>query len=133
MYLSKLKYFVMLTILILVFESCITKDSEIFSKHHNNLWVLLTIRYEENEGFQFYYYFGTFSENLYEKITNNKINHGFIQLDSLRYWGDNKIYVYEDEQDKGTIVFRIEDIRKIELIKDDPLKVYPPEKIGTKE
>ncbi len=88
-------------------------------------WVNITIRYDSNNGFQFYYYFGQIEESLCDKISKNIIEKGFIKIDNLRYWNDDdKIEVYEDETEPGIKIFRIEDIRKMSVLKGDPVVTY---------
>ena len=68
-----------------------------------------------------YYYFAQINESLYEKITDHRIKQGFIVLDNVRYWtNDDTIKSIGDEIYDDEMLFRIEDIRKIDLVKNEP-------------
>lgn len=115
-------------LLLLLFSSCGELKNE--EMPENDVWVFLTIRYDTNENYKFDYYFGTVDKVLYQKISENRINQGFITLKNVRFWSDNKIEIYEDKEDEGTLTYRIEDIRKIKLKKGDPLYLYPEEDLS---
>ncbi len=88
----------------------------------DGVWVFLTLRYESNDGFQFNYYYGEMNKKLYNKIANNLITKGFFKLNKVRYWNnDDKLELYADDVYSGNMVFRIEDIRKLNELKDDPV------------
>ena len=70
---------------------------------------------EENEQIESYYYFAEVSEELFNQISANQINHGFISLNNVKYWGENdNIVDYADDEYSGNLVFRIENIERIE-------------------
>ena len=76
---------------------------------------------EEGEKIESYYYFGEVSEDLFNMISENKINKGFISLNNVKYWGDNdKIVDYADDEYSGNLVFRIENIERIEKMNVEP-------------
>ena len=77
---------------------------------------------EEAEGLESYYYYGQISGNLLELIKHNKISAGFILLENVRYWGDGDlIHDYKDMENSGELVFRIENIVKIETVHTPPI------------
>ncbi|MCE2570963.1 hypothetical protein [Motilimonas eburnea] len=77
---------------------------------------------EENDGLESYYYYGNVAKPLFDAISDNQIEDGFIILKKVRYWGDDdRVHEYQDSQDSGDLVFRIADIRRIKQIKQDPL------------
>jgi len=86
------------------------------------IWVFVQINVPlKGEKFEDYFYYGKISEPLYTRIKTNRINSGFILLDDVMYWGqDDLIHEYADEENEGEIVFRIEDIKKIELVNKKP-------------
>lgn len=76
---------------------------------------------EDNGETETYYLYGQVSKRLLDKIANNKIAHGFIFLKNVRYWGDNDtIREYQDGENTGELVYRIEDIRRIKMIRTEP-------------
>jgi len=76
---------------------------------------------EEGDKIDSFYYYGKVSKPLYERIKSNNIQQGFILLDDVKYWGtDDLIHDYADEEEEGELVFRIENIYRIKLIKKEP-------------
>jgi len=76
---------------------------------------------EENDKIDSYYYYGLISQTLYHEIRNGDVDNGFIHLEQVKYWGDDDlIYNYADAENYGDLVFRIEDIRRIKLVKQAP-------------
>lgn len=76
---------------------------------------------EEDDKIDSYYYYGKVSDKLIALIKQNKISAGFILMEEVRYWGDNDIvYEYVNEEYTGDLVFRIEDIAKIQFIHTPP-------------
>ena len=77
---------------------------------------------EEKDGLESYYYYGKVSKGLYETISHNTINSGFILLEDAKYWGNNDlIYEYKDKEHSGDVVFRILVIAKISLVNVEPI------------
>jgi hypothetical protein len=59
---------------------------------------------------------------LYDDISNNQLSHGFILLRNVKYWGnDDLINSFKSNESYGSLIFRIEDIRKIERIRVEPI------------
>jgi hypothetical protein len=123
------KMIIIISILLhLLFTGCTDfKDQKI---QENDVWVFLTIRYNTNEDYNFDYYFGSVDKDLYKKISENRINQGFITIKNIRYWMDKKIEIYEDDQDADSRTYRIEDIREIKLKKGDPIYLYSNEDLS---
>jgi hypothetical protein len=92
-------------------------------KDGRKVWVFTQVNVA-NEGGELdsYYYYGRVSEKLYERIKNNKIARGFLLLDEVRYYSskDDKIHSYKDKDTSGELVFRIEDIKRIQLLAKPP-------------
>jgi hypothetical protein len=77
---------------------------------------------EETDGLESYYYYAKISKSLYHEISQNKLQKGFIYLESVKYWGNNDlIYDYADGENSGELIFRIEDIAKIDLVNIEPI------------
>lgn len=76
---------------------------------------------KEDNTIEDYYYFAQINESLYEKIKDHRIKQGFIVLEKVRYWtNDDTIESIGDEIYADEMLFRIEDIRKIDLVKKEP-------------
>jgi hypothetical protein len=85
------------------------------------VWVFVQLNVPEEDGVEDYYYYARVSQSIYERIKANDIASGFLFLDDVRYYGnDEKYHYYADEDEAGELVFRIEDIRKIDLLKKAP-------------
>lgn len=85
------------------------------------IWAHVNVPIEKNE-IDSYYYFGRVPQNLFNKISENEINSGFILFRDVRYWGkDDLIHAFKDRQNTGDILFRIEDLRKVELVANEPV------------
>ena len=99
------------------------------------VWVFIQFHVPlKNKKIKDYYYYGKISEPLYVRIKGNRINTGFILLDDVKYWGgDDLIHEYADGENEGEIVFRIEDIRKIELVNKKPVAGRGSEQFELKE
>ena len=77
---------------------------------------------EENDAMETYYYYGSMAQPMYDKVVNNEVESGFILLKQVRYWGDDdRVHDYKDSEDLGNLIFRIEDLRRVKLINQDPL------------
>ena len=77
---------------------------------------------EENDAMETYYYYGSMAQPMYDKVVNNEVESGFILLKQVRYWGDDdRVHDYKDSEDSGNLIFRIEDLRRVKLINQDPL------------
>jgi hypothetical protein len=115
-----------LSILIILFLSgCNLDEAHAIKDNASNkkVWVFIQFNIPlKNDELEDYYYYGKVSQPLYERIKTNKIKAGFILLDDVKYWGkDNLIYDYADGENEGELVFRIEDIRKMELVRKKPI------------
>jgi len=74
-----------------------------------------------------YYYYGRITEELYTMILDGQKTEGFILLRDIRYWNDDdQIEAYEDEDDNGSIIFKIEHLVKLDRVKADPLTRNAP-------
>lgn len=89
---------------------------------NDRVWVFIQFNVpEEGDKIDGYYYYGRVSKRQYSAISANKLTSGFILLKDTRYWGnDDIIHAYADFEDTGDLVFRIEDIRYIRLMRAEP-------------
>lgn len=95
-------------------------------KSSEKIWVFSQINVNrKNNKIEEYFYYGQINKSLYEKIKAQKIKHGFFAMENVRYWAnDNKITAFSDDMSSGELLFRIEDIQKIELQKSGPVIGY---------
>ncbi|MFO7594670.1 MAG: hypothetical protein R6X15_11585 [Pseudomonadota bacterium] len=85
-------------------------------------WVFIQFNVpEEDDDSETYYLYGKISKQLLSKIADNRISQGFIFMRSDRYWGnDDTIKAYRDGENTGDLVYRIEDIRRMKVIRTEP-------------
>lgn len=86
------------------------------------IWIFAQVNVpKEDNTIEDYYYFAQINESLYNKIKNQRIKQGFIVFQNVRYWSnDDTIKSIGDEIYDDEMLFRIEDIRKIDLVKKEP-------------
>lgn len=87
------------------------------------VWVFIQFNVrEETNGLESYYYYAEISKNIYSQMSQNQLNKGFILLENVKYWSeDDLIYNYADIENTGELLFRIEDIYKVDLINVEPI------------
>jgi hypothetical protein len=111
---------------ILAFLSACRAGDEVFALETGEdtklSWTFIQFNVPEDEGeTETYFLYAQISKRLLKTITNNQIEHGFIFLKNVRYWGDNNtIHEYRDGENTGELVYRIEDIRRIKLLHAEP-------------
>ena len=91
--------------------------------HMDTVWTFTQFNVtEEGDTIDSYYYYGEISKKLYKKISANQLSSGFILLRNVKYWGtDDLIHPYRSKESDGSLIFRIEDIQKMELIRTEPI------------
>jgi hypothetical protein len=91
--------------------------------HTDTVWTFTQFNVtEEGDTIDSYYYYGEISKKLYKKISDNQLSTGFILLRNVKYWGtDDLIHSYRSKESDGSLIFRIEDIQKMELIRTEPI------------
>lgn len=111
--------------LLLVLSACRTGD-ELYAfeaiDDKNLSWAFIQFYVPEDNGeTETYYLYGQVSKNLLNKVASNQIEHGFIFMKNVRYWGENDtIREYRDGENTGDLVYRIEDIRRVKMIRTEP-------------
>ena len=113
--------FLMLTLL----SACNMRDEVEAAKELQDgkkIWIFAQLNVpKEDNTIEDYYYFARINESLYKKIKDHRIKQGFITFQNVRYWtNDDTIQSIGDEIYADEMVFRIEDIRKIDLVKSEP-------------
>jgi len=113
-------------VILLAISGC-DAEQEVTAVNNNldneKVWVFAQFNVrEEKDDLESYYYYAKISKSLYTQISENKLHQGFILLNDVKYWGKHDvIYNYEDGENSGQLVFRIEDIAKIDLVKVEPI------------
>ena len=118
-----------LVILIVFLFGC-NLDDEVFAANQSTaisegkkIWAFIQYNLPQEDGkLEDYYYFGLINEVLYKKMISHEVKNGLIKMESVRYWdNDDVIQSIEDEIYSDELVFQIEDIRKIDLVKNEPV------------
>lgn len=86
------------------------------------IWTFIHFNVPEEDGkSEDYYYYASISKSLYEKISANELESGFLLMEDVKYWGnDDIIHDYRDSENSGELVFRIEDIKRISRLNKEP-------------
>ncbi len=120
-----MKYLIIIILLFSVVGCNAEQEVQALNSNLNNekVWVFAQFNVrEEADGLESYYYYAKITKSLYNEISQNKLQKGFIYLESVKYWGENDlIYDYADGENTGELIFRIEDIAKIDLVKVEPI------------
>ena len=117
--------FISVALLLLIVTGC-DLINEIDTMRANSddakVWVFAQFNVpEENDELETYYYYGEVSKTIYDAVSSNRLTQGFISLKKVKYWGnDDRIHAYEDEENTGDIIFRIENISRMMLVKGEP-------------
>ncbi len=120
-----MKYLIIIILLFSVVGCNAEQEVQALNSNLNNekVWVFAQFNVrEEADGLESYYYYAKIAKSFYNEISQNKLQKGFIYLESVKYWGENDlIYDYADGENTGELIFRIEDIAKIDLVKVEPI------------
>ena len=104
-------------------------------RDQEKVWVFAQFNVpEENDAIETYYYYGQLSKKLYDAIAHNEINFGFVKLDNVRYWGnDDLIHDYGYGGKSGQLVFRIENVVKLDHVRTEPMVGQGSEQFAAEE
>lgn len=118
------KIVVSLFVLIALF-GCDEKSSQTSkpSEPVKRVWIFAQFNVpEEGDQIESYWYYGRITDAMYQDLSSNNISEGFIRLADVHFWGnDDKVHPYEDEEFTGEMLFKIEDLRKVTLVKRLPV------------
>ncbi|TLU64681.1 hypothetical protein FE810_11400 [Thalassotalea litorea] len=119
-----LKRIALLSTLLLLSACSLEEEATALSANGQQpkIWVFTQFNVpEEGDEIESYYYYAQVSKAIYQKIGDNQLNSGFILLENVKYWGDGDlIHDYKDIENSGELVFRIEDIAKIDRVNSEP-------------
>lgn len=113
-----------LVFLVIIASSCNYQSNYNYKKVEKE-WVYIeietTMLYDTTD----YFYYGQISKNLANKLVKDEAPNGFFQLSNIRYYNSNDLLqVYENDNRKGRMYFRIEDIEYISVLKEDPVYYF---------
>ncbi|MEM6910950.1 MAG: hypothetical protein AAF555_05140 [Verrucomicrobiota bacterium] len=109
-----------------IFASCNMEDAVAQIEQtidQDTIWVYAQINVPEAGGkIDDYFYYGRISRKLHQEYLDRKVDSGPILFRDVRYWSnEDNFVIYEDETYTGDLVFRIEDIVFVRILKGDPL------------
>ncbi len=107
---------------VLVFTACTEIPTGAISK--NRTWVYVELEVVTTSDTSNYYYYGQMKQDLLESFDKVEETKGLFTLTNVRYYDNNDVIIpYADETDKGLLIFRLKDILKIEVLKEDPMNI----------
>lgn len=109
-----------------------TKGSE--SETKSNLrWVYLVAQTAMQTDTTEFFLYGQIKTAIAEDLMGNQKSSGVFHIEKLRYYNDDDLLeIYEDEKDEGLFIFRIQDVRRVELLKKDPVLSMDEEELSEK-
>ena len=88
----------------------------------DTIWVYAQINIpEKDDSIETYYYQGRIKQDIYNLIIDGSLKEGFILFRDIRYFDDYTVKKLENGSNTGDILFRMEHIVKVDLLKGDPL------------
>lgn len=124
-----MKYIISITLLVSLCGCDLLQEINAIESMRDDekVWVFMQLNVpEESDGTESYYYYAQVSKKLYDAISYNEIQSGFVLLENVKYWGnDDLIHDYKDFENAGELIFRIENIIKV-----DPVNVEPMVGVG---
>jgi hypothetical protein len=109
-----------------------TKGSE--SETKSNLrWVYLVAQTAMQTDTTEFFLYGQIKTAIAQDLMENQKSSGVFHIEKLRYYNDDDLLeIYEDEKDEGLFIFRIQDVRRVELLKKDPVLSMDEEELSEK-
>ncbi|MFT7345215.1 MAG: hypothetical protein ACI9XP_001809 [Lentimonas sp.] len=104
------------------------------SETKSNLrWVYLVAQTAMQTDTTEFFLYGQIKTAIAEDLMGNQKSSGVFHIEKLRYYNDDDLLeIYEDEKDEGLFIFRIQDVRRIELLKKDPVLSMDEEELSEK-
>ena len=89
------------------------------SEPQKKVWVYIEIKKVLPRDTSDYFFYGKMNESLINRINDDKDVKGLFMLSDIRYWNDDDLLqIYEDDEDTGYKIFRLEDIQYINAYAD---------------
>jgi hypothetical protein len=115
-----MRYLIYITIFGIFLSSCVESHSKILN--YQKSWIYIELEVKTKEDTNDYHYFGQVNQRFLDNLSYDDNYNRLFTLTNIRYLDDDDVLkLYEDNSDKGTIIFRTQDIVKIEILKIDPL------------
>jgi hypothetical protein len=112
---------------LIIFASCNGFNSKL-QDSVDKQWVYVELESVLNKDTNAYFYYGQMNRSILEEIYNNPKATGLFSLSDVRYErkSDSLIAVYDDEETRGVLIFRIENIQHIVQYNADPIELFDP-------
>ncbi|MEQ6124151.1 hypothetical protein AAON49_08135 [Pseudotenacibaculum sp. MALMAid0570] len=109
-----------------VMYSCLSSTEDSFDRD----WVYLEIETVMKSDTSNSFIYGQMKKSIVERMKKNEKAKGIFFIENARYINnDDKLQIYEDVNDKGTLAYRIEHIQKIEFYKKDPVFLFDKDQL----
>lgn len=130
---SKISFLKLLitTHVILLMYSCNQVKDVVIEKADKDYqqWVFIVMEIPSYTDTINYYYYGQVKSDLLDEMEQNDTE-GFFLLRNIRFINkDDKLDVYEDKIELGTVLYRKRDIVKISVVKTDPILTMKPDEL----
>ena len=122
------KKYIFISLIIFSFSACIFPNQE--QKNYAKEWAYVEVQTIYRKDTTNSYVYGQINKNIIERIKSNSKAKGLFAVENARYVNDDDLLqVYEDKDDSGVLVYRIEHIQSIELFKKDPILFFDKKRL----
>ena len=118
-----IKSFLVICSLMVYLVSCDFQSEENKFKQKKQ-WVYIELVTESKTDTSEYFYYGQINKSLIDDIESDKDKKGLFNLSNIRFWNNDLLELYEDDNLVGDLVFRVQDIEEVILYKDDPINLF---------
>ena len=120
--------YIAIFIIIVLFYACIFPNKR--QNTHLKEWAYFEIQSIAKKDTTNSFVYGQVNKDIIDRIKGNSKTKGLFVVENARYINtDDLLQVYEDEVDKGVLVYRIEHIQSIELFKKDPILFFDKKRL----
>ena len=95
------------------------------SSNDSKVWVYLEMKGTNASEAEEDYFFGQMRSYMVEEMRSNKKSTGIFFVDNIRFINsDDLLEVFEDASNSGTSAYRLENIKELDILKDDPALTF---------
>lgn len=129
------KYVIQFILITLIIGYLTYRYTDLFQRFEPKLsaekvWVYVELKVELVRDTSDYYYFGQINKSILDKIDKNSSANGLFKLSNIRFWNnDDLLQVYEDDDQPGFRMFKIQDISTLKAYTKDPIFLYENEEL----
>lgn len=106
------------------------KIDEFAIEKQKKVWVYIEMLKVSLPDTTTFYYYGKVNNGLIEKIDEENLSKGLFLLSEIRFINNNDLLqIFENDEDFGFKIFRVENIQYIAAYKKDPIYFYPVDEL----